>query len=123
MGPNSYRPNKPCPEVIRLSEKQLIEIGDQQGKSKIILQVHASFSDRQTVSALSQARLADEDASALPRAPPDPHSDGDTAITADDHDDGAEDVGLGKMRMALLKLGCRVNMEAPASVSRMLILR
>lgn len=32
------------------------------------------------------------------------------------HDDDADGGGLGKFRMALLRLGCRVNMEAPAAV-------
>jgi len=45
------------------------------------------------------------------------HSSDDTATSNDVQLRKDEDAGMGKVRMALVKMGCRVNLDAPNTVS------
>ena len=45
------------------------------------------------------------------------HSSDDTATTGDMQLRKDEDAGMGRVRMALVKMGCRVNLDAPNTVS------
>jgi hypothetical protein len=45
------------------------------------------------------------------------HSSDDTAASNDIHLRKDEDAGMGRVRMALVIMGCRVNLDAPNTVS------
>lgn len=53
---------------------------------------------------------------------PDPSSDDTAAVTDDTSGTGTgvrkdDDAGMGRMRMAMVKMGCKVNLDAPNTVS------
>lgn len=45
------------------------------------------------------------------------HSSDDTAASNDIQLRKDEDAGMGRVRMALVRMGCRVNLDAPNTVS------
>lgn len=86
----------------------------------MIMQAHKSFSFNLATYALTSLRLPDTSSFRRWLAPPERDPDSDDTATEDPQmmDDGSGfDAGMGKIRMMLVKLGCRVNLDAPNTVS------
>ena len=82
------------------------------------MQPHKTFSVNLANFALTSLRLPDTSSFRNWLSPPVP--DSDDTVTEDQLrliDDTDEDAGMGKVRMMLVKLGCRVNLDAPNTVS------
>jgi hypothetical protein len=86
----------------------------------MVMQPHKSFSLNLATYALTSLRLPDT--SSFRRWLEPGQADSDDTITEDpqmmlDGDPTDDDAGMGKIRMTFVKLGCRVNLDAPNTVS------
>lgn len=88
----------------------------------MIMQQHKSFSINLATFALTSLRLPDTLGFRNWLQPPEPTSEDTLTDLPDERgvDDTDDDAGMGKIRMTLVRLGCRVNLDAPNTVSCML---
>lgn len=92
----------------------------------MIMQPHKSFSLNLATYALTSLRLPDTSSFRKWLATPEHDPDSDDTMTEDPQmmGDGTDfDAGMGKIRMMLVKLGCRVNLDAPNTVSSKISLK
>lgn len=86
-------------------------------EDKFLIQPHKSFSLNFATSALASLRFPEKTSFQQWLNPAQArHVESDETMT-EYAEHGEDDAGMGRVRMALVRLGCRVNLDAPSTVS------